>query len=42
MEPGAYRRTEISAGDYQVVALEALGKSEENALLVHYNKMTRE
>ncbi len=41
MEPGAYRRTEISAPDYQLVALEALGKSEEEGLLLHYNKMAR-
>ncbi len=42
VEPGAYRRAEISAGDYQIVALEALGKSEDTALLVHYNKMARD
>lgn len=41
MEPGAFRRTEISANDYQVVALEALGKFEEAGLLLHYNKMAR-
>ena len=41
-EPGAYRRTEISSGNYQIVALEALGKSEERGLLVHYNKMARD
>ena len=41
-ELGAFRRTEISASDYQVVALEALGKSEESGLLLHYNKMARE
>jgi hypothetical protein len=39
MEPGAYRRTEISSGDYQIVALEAVGKSEDSGLLIHYNKM---
>jgi hypothetical protein len=39
MEPGAYRRTEISSADYQIVALEALGKSEDSGLLIHYNKM---
>jgi hypothetical protein len=39
MEPGAYRRTEISSGDYQIVALEAMGKSEDSGLLIHYNKM---
>ncbi len=42
MEPGIYRRTEISASAYQIVALEALGKTEESSLLVHYNKMARE
>ncbi|MBI1941597.1 MAG: hypothetical protein HYS33_08840 [Acidobacteria bacterium] len=41
-EPGAYRRTEISAREYQIVALEALGKSEDSGLLVHYNKMARD
>ena len=41
MEPEAYRRTEISAGEYQVVALEALGKTDNLRLLLHYNKMTR-
>ncbi len=39
MEPAAYRRTEISSGDYQIVALEAVGKSEDSGLLIHYNKM---
>jgi hypothetical protein len=42
MEPGAFRRTEISAADYQVVALEALGESKKTGLLVHYNKMARD
>jgi ARG and Rhodanese-Phosphatase-superfamily-associated Protein domain len=41
-EPGAYRRTEISAGEYQIVALEALGKFADSSLLVHYNKMARD
>lgn len=41
-EPGAYRRTEISAGDYQIVALEALGKFTDSGLLMHYNKMARD
>lgn len=41
-EPGAYRRTEISAGAYQIVALEALGKFADSGLLMHYNKMARE
>jgi len=40
-EPAAYRRTEISSGDYQIVALEAVEKSEESGLLIHYNKMER-
>jgi hypothetical protein len=38
-EPGAYRRTEIAARDYQIVALEALGKFSPGGLLAHYNKM---
>ncbi len=38
-EPGVYRRTEIVAADYQVVALEALGKFGRDGLLMHYNKM---
>jgi hypothetical protein len=42
MEPGIYRRTEISAATYQIVALKALGKSEKDGLLVHYNKMARD
>lgn len=42
VEPAAYRRTEILASDYQIVALEALGKSEDSGLLIHYNKMARE
>ncbi len=41
-EPGAYRRTEIAARDYQIVALEALGKFSDSGLLVHYNKMSRD
>jgi hypothetical protein len=41
IEPGADRRTEISSGDYQIVALEAVEKSEELGLLIHYNKMDR-
>jgi hypothetical protein len=39
IEPDAYRRTEISAAAYQIIALEAMGESEESGLLVHYNKM---
>jgi ARG and Rhodanese-Phosphatase-superfamily-associated Protein domain len=41
-EPGAYRRTEITGGDYQIVALKALGKFSDSGLLIHYNKMTRD
>lgn len=41
-QPGAYRRTEISAGGYQIVALEALEKSQDSGLLLHYEKMTRD
>jgi ARG and Rhodanese-Phosphatase-superfamily-associated Protein domain len=40
-EPGAYRRTEIAANDYQIVAIEALGKFADSGLLMHYNKMAR-
>ena len=41
-EPGAYRRTEIATRDYQIVALESLGKFAGSGLLVHYNKMARD
>jgi ARG and Rhodanese-Phosphatase-superfamily-associated Protein domain len=41
-ELGAYRRTEIAANDYQIVALEALDKFADSALLMHYNKMARD
>jgi hypothetical protein len=41
MEPAAYRRTEIAGNNFQVVALEAIGKTEESGLMLHYNKMTR-
>jgi hypothetical protein len=41
-EPGAYRRTEIISGDYQIVVLEAAGKSEDSGLLIHYNKMEQD
>ncbi|MBZ5513413.1 MAG: hypothetical protein LAN62_00940 [Acidobacteriia bacterium] len=41
IEPAAYRRTEIASGDYQIVALEAVEKSEEPGLMLHYNKMAR-
>ncbi len=41
-EAGLYRRTEISASSFQIVALEALGKAQESAILVHYNKMARD
>jgi hypothetical protein len=40
-EPAAYRRTEIAGGNYQIVALETVGKSEEVGLMLHYNKMAR-
>ena len=39
-ELGAYRRTEISAEAYKIVALEALAKAESGGLLAHYNKMS--
>jgi ARG and Rhodanese-Phosphatase-superfamily-associated Protein domain len=39
-DPGVYRRTEIVAPDYQIVALEALGKFQ--SLLMHYNKMSQD
>jgi hypothetical protein len=41
LEPAAYRRTEIAGNNYQVVALEAIAKSEEAGLMLHYNKMAR-
>jgi ARG and Rhodanese-Phosphatase-superfamily-associated Protein domain len=41
-EPGVFRRTEISAGDYQIVALEALNKPSGDGLLMHFNKMSRD
>jgi len=41
IEPAAYRRTEVSSGDYQIVALEAIEKSEDSGLMLHYNKMAR-
>ena len=41
-KPGAYRRTEISTGGYQIVALEALRKFADSGLLMHYNKMARD
>ncbi len=42
VEPDAYRRSEISAPEYQIVALEAIGKFGDSGLLMHYNKMSRE
>lgn len=42
VEPGAYRRTEVSGRAHQIVALEALGKFEDSGLFIHYNKMERE
>jgi hypothetical protein len=41
IEPGAYRRTEIAASRYQIVALEAIEKSKDSGLMLHYNKMVR-
>lgn len=44
VEPAAFRRTEVTASDYQIVALEAIEKPEPAAadgLMLHYNKMTR-
>lgn len=41
-EPDAYRRTEIASHEFQVVALEALGKVGGEGLLVHYNKMQQD
>jgi ARG and Rhodanese-Phosphatase-superfamily-associated Protein domain len=41
-ELGAYRRTEIAARDYQIVALEAIGKFSDSGFLMHYNKMERD
>jgi hypothetical protein len=38
-EPGAYRRVEISADLYKIVALEALTTAGSGAVLAHYNKM---
>lgn len=38
LEPGAFRRTEISGKDFQVVALEALEGKAERGLLLHYTK----
>jgi hypothetical protein len=42
VEPGVYRRSEISASDYQIIAIEALGPFGDEGLLVHYNKMARD
>jgi hypothetical protein len=41
IEPGAFRRTEIAASRYQIVALEAIARSEDSGLMLHYNKMAR-
>jgi hypothetical protein len=41
VEPAVYRRTEVSADDYQIVALEALAKFEDSGVMMHYNKMAR-
>jgi hypothetical protein len=42
IEPSAYRRTDISAQEYEILAIEALGKFEDSGLLIHYNKMSRD
>jgi len=42
VEPAAYRRTEISAPDYELVTIEALGRFADSGLLIHYNKMARD
>jgi len=42
IEPETYRRTEISGQEYEIVALEALGKFEDSGLLIHFNKMARD
>lgn len=42
VEPDAYRRTDISAENYEIVALEALGKFEDSGLLIHFNKMAQD
>ena len=41
LEAGAFRLTEIMGSNYQIDALEALGKFAESGTMVHYNKMTR-
>ena len=44
VEPAAFRRTEVTASDYQIVALEAIEKPDPAAadgLMLDYNKMTR-
>lgn len=44
VEPAAFRRTEVIASEYQIVALEAIDKTEPAAtdgLMLHFNKMTR-
>ncbi|MBZ5544031.1 MAG: hypothetical protein LAO07_10165 [Acidobacteriia bacterium] len=41
VEPDAYRRTEVASSKYQIVALEAIEKSEDAGLMLHYNKMAR-
>lgn len=41
VEPALYRRTEVSADDYQIVALEALTKFVDSGVMMHYNKMAR-
>jgi hypothetical protein len=44
VEPAAFRRTEVTASDYQIVAIEAIEKLNTNSadgLMLHYNKMAR-
>ena len=44
VEPAAFRRTEVTASDYQIVAIEAIEKSDPgpaDGLMLHYNKMAR-
>ena len=42
VEPEAYRRIDISAESFEIVALEALGRFRDSGLLVHFNKMARD
>ena len=42
VEPAAYRRSEIEGQNYDILAIEALGKFEDSGLLIHYSKMARD